>query len=94
MKKLCHISTTKKFLTWFENDWNKIQKFLERHQLDGIELGLVSGYPLNKIPKEIVKGVHLSFYPMWIDFYKGDMTKVINLLGDQDSIINQHIMVA
>ncbi|ONI48221.1 xylose isomerase, partial [Candidatus Epulonipiscioides saccharophilum] len=35
-------------------------------------------------------GVHLSFYPMWIDFYKGDMTKVINLLGDQDSIIKYY----
>lgn len=86
MKKLCHISTTKKFLNWFDNDWSKIEKFLEQHQLDGIELGLMNGYSLRKIPKDIVKGVHLSFYPMWIDFYKGDMAKVAKMIGDDDAI--------
>ncbi|ONI45969.1 xylose isomerase [Candidatus Epulonipiscioides gigas] len=90
MKKLCHISTTKKFLTWFNNDWNKIQSFLEQHQLDGIELGLTIDYPLEKIPKEIVFGVHLSFYPMWIDFYKGDMTKVIKILGNEKEVIKYY----
>ncbi|OOB80486.1 MAG: xylose isomerase [Epulopiscium sp. Nuni2H_MBin003] len=79
MKKLCHISTTNKFMNWFKNDWDLVREFLYKNELDAIELGLTMDYPIEKIPKDLVHGVHLSFYPMWIDYYKGDYKKVAEL---------------
>lgn len=63
MKRLFHLSTTPRQLDMFEEDWEEIQRFVEKQQMDGIELGLTMTYPIEKIPKEIVKGVHLTFLP-------------------------------
>jgi hypothetical protein len=40
--------------------------------LDGIELGLTNDYPIEKIPPELVCGVHLRFFPMWLEFWRED----------------------
>lgn len=76
MKKLFHLSTTPKQLQMFEEDWEDIKDFVSKNHMDGIELGLTIDYDLEKIPKEIVTGVHLSFYPMWLDFWKGNEDKL------------------
>lgn len=72
MEKLFHLSTTPKQLRMFDEDWEAISNFVSKNEMDGIELGLTIDYELDKIPKDIVRGVHLSFYPMWLDFWKGD----------------------
>ncbi|OON98613.1 MAG: xylose isomerase [Epulopiscium sp. Nele67-Bin004] len=86
MKKLCHISTTKKYIDWFEDDWNKVGQFLEKHNLDGVELGLTIDYPLENIAKEMVGGVHLSFFPMWLEFWNEDKELVSTLVGDDNEV--------
>ena len=72
MKKLFHLSTTPKQLKMFEENWGEIKEFVDKNSMDGIELGLTLDYDLNKIPKEAIVGVHLSFYPMWLDFWRGN----------------------
>lgn len=76
MKTLFHLSTTPKQLRMFEEDWEEIRQFVSKNQMDGIELGLTLDYELDKIPKEIVQGVHLSFYPMWLDFWRENEEKL------------------
>lgn len=87
MDKLFHISTTNKYLTWFDDDWDQIKSFAEKHHMDGVELGLTADYDISKIPEGIVKGVHLSFYPMWLEFWKGDLEKVKELLGTEEDVM-------
>ena len=86
MERLFHISTINKYLEWFEDDWDKIKAFSQRHQMDGVELGLTLDYDIKRIPEGIVKGVHLSFYPMWVDFWKGNLEKVEQILGSKEAI--------
>lgn len=86
MKKLFHLSTTRKYLEWFEDDWQKIKGFVDKHHLYGIELGLTDDYEISKIPDGIVEGVHLKFYPMWLEFWQGDLEKVKALLGSEEQI--------
>ncbi|MGL4361794.1 MAG: TIM barrel protein [Cellulosilyticaceae bacterium] len=90
MQKLFHMSTIRKYLEWFEDDWEKIGAFVEKHNMAGIELGLTADYDYTKIPEGIVKGVHLSFYPMWLDFWNGDIEILKNILGNEQAIIDYY----
>ncbi len=86
MKRLFHLSTIPRQLQWFNDDWDEVIEFIKKNNIEGVELGLTADYPLHKIPKEIVEGVHLSFYPMWIDFWNNDLDKVIKLLGSREAV--------
>lgn len=86
MKKLVHLSTINKYLEWFEDDWVQIEEFVEKHYLDGIELGLTKDYDITKIPEHLIKGVHLSFYPMWLEFWEGKMDVLKGILGNDEAI--------
>lgn len=90
MERLFHISTTPKYIEWFEDDWDKIKAFSEKHQMDGIELGLTIDYDITKIKEGVVRGVHLSFYPMWLDFWRGDIAKVEGLLGGHQAMLDYY----
>ena len=84
MKKLFHLSTTPKQLRMFEGDWEEIKQFVGKNQMDGIELGLTLDYDIEQIPKEIIEGVHLSFYPMWVDFWRQDEGKLSQLFATKE----------
>lgn len=86
MQKLFHLSTINKYLQWFEDDWDRIRDFTKKHGMDGIELGLTPDYPIERIPEGIVKGVHLRFYPMWLEFWRGDQQLVQKLLGSEEEV--------
>lgn len=86
MKKLFHLSTTPKQLQMFEEDWDSIKDFVSKNHMDGIELGLTIDYNLEKIPKELVTGVHLSFYPMWLDFWKGNSEQLAKQFTSKEAL--------
>lgn len=90
MIKLFHLSTTNKQLRLFDEDWKEIQRFIEKQHMDGIELGLTMEYDLECIPKEIVKGVHLSFYPMWLDFWRGNKEKLKTLFTSYNEMVTYY----
>ncbi len=87
MEKLFHLSTTNKQLGLFDEDWEEIQNFVRKQKMDGIEIGLTLDYDLDLIPKEIVRGVHLSFYPMWLDFWRGNQEKLETLFSSKEEMI-------
>lgn len=90
MIKLFHLSTTHKQLGLFDEDWEEIQRFAQKQHMDGIELGLTMDYDLERIPKQIVKGVHLSFYPMWLDFWRGNEEKLKTLFASADEMVRYY----
>ncbi|MBU3803601.1 MAG: sugar phosphate isomerase/epimerase [Candidatus Cellulosilyticum pullistercoris] len=86
MKKLFHLSTTPKQLSMFEENWEDIKAFVSKNYMDGIELGLTIDYNLEKIPKEIIVGVHLSFYPMWLDFWRGNKEQLAKQFTTKEAL--------
>lgn len=86
MKKLFHLSTTPKQLGMFEENWVDIKEFVSKNYMDGIELGLTIDYNLEKIPKEIIAGVHLSFYPMWLDFWRGNKEELAKQFATKEAL--------
>ena len=90
MEKLFHLSTTHKYISWFKDDWEAIRQFVNKHHMDGVEVGLTADYDINKIPKDLVKGVHLGFYPMWLEFWQGKLEIVEEILGGKEQIIQYY----
>ncbi|MBE6022981.1 MAG: xylose isomerase [Cellulosilyticum sp.] len=90
MEKLFHLSTTSKQLGLFNGDWKEIQSFIYKNKMDGIELGLTMDYDLSLIPKEIVQGVHLSFYPMWLDFWRGNKAQLDKQFASREELYNYY----
>lgn len=90
MKKLFHLSTIPRKLGWFEEDWDEIKAFTEKNKMDGIELGLTVDYDISKIPENLVEGVHLTFYPMWLDFWYGRREKLNELFESEKEIIKYY----
>lgn len=75
---LCNFSNTTYHLEFFKNGWHGLNEFLIKERLDGIELLLHGNEDISAIPKGIVKGLHLSYFPTWIDFYKGDKAYLVD----------------
>jgi len=56
-------------------DWYKdssLEAFLGQVPLDGIELFLHGKMTVDESLRKHTKGIHLTYYPTWIDFYAGN----------------------
>ncbi len=74
--KLCNFSNTDYHVGWYKNKWAGLVDFIKSNQLDGIELLLHGNENISEIPKDLVKGLHLSYFPTWLEFYNdGDYSE-------------------
>lgn len=78
---LMNISNYSGDLEKFEGDWKNVEFFLEKHQLDGVELICYEEDYLDSLPRRILKGLHLKYFPTWLEFYQNDMAKVAEMFG-------------
>lgn len=69
---LCNFSNTNYHLNWYQNKWQNLKQFLHENNIDGVELLLHGNYDVSSIPSGIVKGLHLSYFPTWLEFYNED----------------------
>ncbi|NKQ38203.1 MAG: TIM barrel protein [Methanosarcinales archaeon] len=83
---LTNISTPSLKAEFINEDWNRLIDFLKRHKLDGIELFFQNGLDIEKIPKNIIHGLHLKFWPIWLDFWKEDEKACIKQFGSLENI--------
>jgi len=56
-------------IKWFNNDYSQLKIFLDSHNIDGIEGILYNPGNLDRIPKNLIKGLHLIYWPMWLDLW-------------------------
>lgn len=83
---LMNISNYSGDLEKFEGDWKNVQSFLEKHQLDGVELICYEKDYLDTLPRQILKGLHLKYFPTWLEFYQNDMAKVSEMFGGMKGV--------
>ena len=86
MKYMINLSNEKNQLAWFQNDSKHIESFLDRNRIDGIELILHGSEGLELIPQQRVLGLHLRFWPMWLDFWQGDEEELLKQFDSLDNI--------
>lgn len=71
-----NLSTQSVELERFHRDSSLLKDFLQKHRLDGIELIQYDTWETSMIPAELVKGLHMSFWPSWLDFWRSDITEL------------------
>ena len=86
MRYLFHLSTVPKYFDWFYDDWGEIQAFAKKHLMDGVEIMVHDDYDIDLVPPDFAHGMHLMFYPMWLDFWKKDAKAVAETVGDQEKV--------
>ena len=86
MYKILNISNYDGDLKKFEYNHSNMTKFLEKYNLDGFEMLQFNQWTEEQIPKDIIKGLHLRFYPTWIDFYRGDIDKLLSKIESEENI--------
>lgn len=70
----------------FHCNKNNIINFLKKHKMNGIELLNPIGLEKNIIPYNLVKGVHLKYYPTWLDFWNNDTEELLKQFKSLDII--------
>lgn len=63
-------------------DSRAFQHFLTEHGFDGIEVLQIRDWDRALLEELPVMGVHLSFSPMWLDFWRGNATALEAQFGD------------
>lgn len=87
MLKLINLSTYEYDMERYDNDSQKINEFLDIHNIDGIELFGLDAYKEMLVPKHRIKGIHLRHYPMWLDFWKENYKEMYDDFKSVDDII-------
>ncbi|MEG2353108.1 MAG: TIM barrel protein [Clostridium sp.] len=77
MIKLLTLTNHEYDMVRFQRDSTVLNNYLKEFDLQGIELIPCSNWIDGEMSEEIVKGVHLSFYPFWVDFWLKDFKTLI-----------------
>ena len=73
-----------------EKKFLKVYKKLKNEGITGIETIIGDHLPLESYGKYPVKGVHLLYYPTWLEFWREDMEKVKEDFYDDEGILNYY----
>ncbi|WP_378952710.1 sugar phosphate isomerase/epimerase family protein [Pelosinus sp. sgz500959] len=69
------------------NNAECLQTFLNHHHIDGLEMMFCAPWDRFVHKKEWVQGVHLRFWPTWLDFWRGDNQELLKQFGSNEGII-------
>lgn len=69
-----------------ENSPERLQAFLDRHKLDGLEMMFCGPWDKQFHKPEWLHGCHLRFWPWWLDFWRGNQTALLEQFGTQENI--------
>ena len=67
-------------------DMDALPAILQELGLDGIEFMLCAPWDRTLFPPACIKGVHLLFWPTWVDFWRGDRTALMAEFGSEDNV--------
>ena len=66
--------------------WESVRRTLSRLGLDGVE-GIWPGEDIpSDFPSDLLTGYHLTFFPDWLDFYRGDRSALSRKFGDEATV--------
>ena len=68
------------------NDADAVPAIVREHGLDGIEFMICGPWDRAMHPPQYIKGVHLLFWPCWLDFWQGNREILLAELGSEENI--------
>jgi len=83
---LMNISNSLYDLEKYGGQWDQFEEFLNKHKLDGIELILYKDRYLDKIDPKHLIGLHLRYFPTWLEFYNNDQKALLEMYDSKEAI--------
>jgi len=74
----------------FHCNSSEITNLLVKHNIDGIELLNSLVWDDNIIPSSIVRGVHLKYFPTWLDFWNNNKNELLRQFGSMEQVNNYY----
>jgi hypothetical protein len=74
----------------FSGDYNQIKQFLEKHDLHGLEMIQDTQWNGGIIPPSMIIGLHMRFWPIWLDFWRKDKEELMRQFGDEASFTHYY----
>lgn len=90
MLQLVNLSNYSSDLELINHSATCLRLFLEQHRLDGLEMMFCGPWDERLHRREWVRGVHLKFWPYWLDFWRGDLPALRRQLGSDEMIIKSY----
>ena len=69
-----------------QNNAESLPSILREHGLDGIEFMRCGAWDRKMYAEDLIKGVHLLFWPSWLDFWRGDRAALLEEFGSEENI--------
>ena len=85
MLKLTNVSTHQSDREMFDNNPEKVIEYLTSLGLDGLEVSQGTQETLRWFPKGKTQGMHMLYWPMWLDFWRGDTEALREQFGDDET---------
>lgn len=91
MKKLISLAIGSQLVVeGFNSDYQAVQAYLEKHQLDGVEMIMYGDDQIDLIPQSLVVGQHLLYWPNWIDFWQGNQQALLKDFLNKKNIMGYY----
>ena len=88
MLELVNLSNCRTDLDLICNDACELASFLRHNALDGLEMMFCAPWDPSVHRKEWIRGVHLQFWPSWLNFWRGDMDELLRQFGTKENIVD------
>ena len=86
MLRLMNLTNHPKDLARFGSCPQTVQAFLDKHQLHGLEVMIQDEWSEAVLPQSHVKGVHMCFWPIWLDFWQGNHSNLMAQFKSEEAI--------
>lgn len=86
MQQLVNFSNYSSDVGLIDQNPEVLRMFLNHHHLDGMEMLLYGLWDHRLHRKEWVRGVHLRFWPCWLDFWRQNQQALLAEFGDMDGV--------
>lgn len=90
MLKLVNISLHDSDLEKYNYSHEEMREFLLKNKLDGFEMILYKDWEEKIVPSKLVKGFHMRYFPIWIDFWNGNKEALLKQMGNEENINNYY----
>lgn len=84
--KLLSIIPNQKIMEDFGNSWKNIDDFARELGLEGIETMIGTYHPISYLEGASVRGLHLLYFPTWLDLWYEDRDSLIRSFGSEERV--------
>lgn len=83
MKKLISFSSMTYDMDGFKNDSRNIDSLIKEYRVNGLEYVNYTKWTPEFLPADYLIGLHMSFWPIWLDFWKGNKRELLRQFGSE-----------